>query len=91
MKTEISRLELMHEYELAPESALFSQETVAAILGCSAATLERDRWHGSGIPFIKVGRMVRYRKLDIRSWLDGQLVFQSTTQAQQFGVRGRGR
>ena len=66
MKTSPSRLNLMQEYELAPDSALFSQETVAAIRGCSIALIERDRWAGTGVPFIKTGRLVRYRKKDIR-------------------------
>lgn len=83
MSTHPSRLNLMQEYELAPDSALFSQETVAAIRNCSIALVERDRWAGTGIPFIKTGRLVRYRKKDIREWLDNHIAFQSTTQAQQ--------
>jgi hypothetical protein len=39
MKTKTSRLELINEYETAPDSALFSQDTVAAILDCSLATI----------------------------------------------------
>lgn len=50
----------------------FSQETVAAIRDCSLATLERDRWMGIGVPFVKIGRLVRYRKSDIRAWLEKQ-------------------
>jgi hypothetical protein len=57
MKTKSSRLELINQYEEAPHSTLFSQETVAAILACSIATIERDRWIGNGIPFIKIGRI----------------------------------
>lgn len=83
MKTKTTRLELINEYETAPDSALFSQATVAAILDCSLATIERDRWIGKGIPFTKFGRMVRYRKADIREWLDKHHAFQSTT-AMQF-------
>ncbi len=83
MNTQLSRLDLMREYELAPDSALFSQETVAAIRGCSIALIERDRWIGTGVPFIKTGRLVRYRKKDICEWLAGHTAFQSTTQAQQ--------
>ena len=82
MKTKTSRLELINEYEIAPDSALFSQETVAAILDCSLATIERDRWIGKGIPFSKFGRLVRYRKTDIREWLDKHQSFQSTTAMQ---------
>lgn len=79
MKPQQSRLSLIQEYEQAPDSALFNQETVAAIRDCSLATIERDRWVGIGIPFIKMGRLVRYRKSDINTWLDQQPLLQSTT------------
>lgn len=82
MKKQLSRLELIKEYELAPDSALFNQNTVAAIRDCSTFTIERDRWAGCGVPFIKTGRLVRYRKTDIRLWLDQHQAFQSTTQMQ---------
>ncbi len=42
MKSQLSRIDLIQEYELAPDWALFSQETVAAIRDCSLATLGRD-------------------------------------------------
>jgi hypothetical protein len=79
MKTQSTRIDLLHEYEQAPESALFSQETVAAIRDCSLATLERDRWAGTGIRFIKMGRLVRYRKSEIRAWLEKHQSMSSTT------------
>lgn len=82
MKIKTSRLELITEYEIAPDCALFSQETVAAILDCSLATIERDRWIGKGIPFSKFGRLVRYRKIDIRDWLEKHGSFKSTTEMQ---------
>lgn len=82
MKRKHSRLDLINEYEVAPDSALFSQDTVAAILDCSLATIERDRWIGKGIPFTKFGRLVRYRKSDIQQWLQKHKAFQSTTQMQ---------
>jgi len=80
MKIKSSRLELIHQYEEAPSSALFSQATVAALLDCSLATIERDRWEGTGIPFVKIGRMVRYRKADIDTWLRMHVAIQSTSQ-----------
>lgn len=82
MKAKASRLELINEYEYAPNSTMFSQETVAAILDCSLATIERDRWIGNGIPFVKIGRLVRYRKTDICTWLEEHKSFQSTTKMQ---------
>lgn len=82
MKTETSRLNLIAEFEAAPDTTWFNQEMVAAIRACSLATIERDRWAGTGIPFVKMGRLVRYRKIDIQNWLHSHLAFQSTTQAQ---------
>lgn len=80
MKSHLSRIDLLQEYELAPDWALFSQETIAAIRDCSLATLERDRWIGIGVPFIKMGRLVRYRKSDIRAWLELHNPVKSTSQ-----------
>lgn len=75
-----SRLELIKEYEQSPDWALFSQETIAAIRGCSLATMERDRWIGSGVPYMKIGRLVRYRKSDVQAWIDQHTVVNSTSQ-----------
>ena len=54
----ISRLDLLKEFESAPESSLFSQQTIAAVLSCSTQLLERNRWAGTGIPYLKIGRKV---------------------------------
>jgi hypothetical protein len=81
MKSQLSRIDLIQEYESAPDWVLFSQETVAAIRDCSLATMERDRWIGSGVPFIKMGHLVRYRKSEIRTWLDQHVAVQSTSQS----------
>lgn len=80
MKSQSTRLDLINEYEQSPDWALFSQETVAAIRGCSLATIERDRWVGIGVRFIKMGHLVRYRKSEIRAWLDEQIAVTSTAQ-----------
>lgn len=85
MKSHQSRIDLIKEYELAPEWVLFSQETLAAIRDCSLATLERDRWVGTGVPFIKMGRLVRYRKSDIRAWLERHHSVQSTSMESHYG------
>lgn len=82
MKSKIPRLTLISQYELAPETALFSQDTVAAIRDCSLATIERDRWAGTGVPFVKIGRLVRYRKSDIYHWLEQHRAYRSTSQLQ---------
>lgn len=42
-------------------NALLTTQQAAAYLGVSKAFLERDRWAGARIPFLKIGaRTVRY-------------------------------
>ena len=64
-----NREKLITEFYNAPAAALFSQDTIAAVRSCSPALLERDRWAGTGVPFLKLGRAVRYRKADVLAWL----------------------
>lgn len=52
---------------------LLNTQQAATILGVSKAFLERDRWAGAKIPFIKVGsRAVRYRISDLNSYIDSK-------------------
>ena len=53
----------------ASKEALFNQKTIANVLQVSEAKLERDRWQGGGIPYLKLGKTVRYRKRDVVGWL----------------------
>lgn len=65
----LSRLDLLNEFDSAPESALFNQQTIAAVLSCSTQLLERNRWAGTGVPYLKIGRKVLYRKTDVQDFL----------------------
>lgn len=69
------------EFDSAPETSLFNQTTIAHVRDCSTATMERDRWAGGGIPFIKIGRAVKYRKTDVLAWLEQYQSQQSTSAA----------
>ncbi len=52
---------------------LLNTSEAAKFLGVSMAFLERDRWAGAKIPFIKVGsRAVRYSQDDLNAYLDSQ-------------------
>lgn len=73
-----SRLHLLNEFESAPESALFNQQTIAAIFDCSTQLLERNRWAGTGVPYLKIGRKVLYRKSDVLNFLQQQKLYRST-------------
>lgn len=49
---------------------LMTPKQLARELGCSERTLERDRLKGGGIPFIRFGALVRYRRQDVEEYLE---------------------
>lgn len=52
-------------------SQLLSTPQAAIFLNVSIAFLERDRWAGARVPFVKVGsRAVRYRLDDLKNYID---------------------
>lgn len=62
-------------------NALLTTLEAAQYLGISKAFLERDRWAGARVPFIKVGsRAVRYRREDLEAFVQSR-VRKSTSQA----------
>ena len=74
-KTKLNRLQLINEFESAPDSMLFNQNTLAAILNCSTQLLERNRWAGEGAPYLKIGGKVLYRKSDVLEFLQQQKIY----------------
>ncbi len=53
------------------QTALLTTKQAAQILGVSVAFLERDRWAGARVPFIKIGsRAVRYRLSDLHAYIE---------------------
>lgn len=63
------------------QSVLLTENEVASILKVSRAKLQRDRWAGEGLPFVKFGRAVRYRQEDIVAHLQGCVRASTTRQA----------
>lgn len=56
------------------QDKLLTTKQAAPILGVSEAFLERDRWAGAKVPFIRVGsRAVRYRWSDLQSYIESRL------------------
>lgn len=51
------------------QKTLLTDHDVAAITGRARSTLQKDRLAGGGIPFVRVGRQVRYRPADLATWL----------------------
>lgn len=53
---------------------LLTTAEAATYISMSKAFLERDRWAGAKIPFIKIGsRSVRYRKSDLDTYIEKQV------------------
>ena len=54
---------------------LIKQSEAASYLGLSEATLERDRWRGGDIPYIKVGpRAIRYDLEQLNKYIEHNTV-----------------
>ena len=54
---------------------LVKQKEAAECLDLSEATLERDRWRGGDIPYIKVGpRAIRYDLNQLDDYLESKTV-----------------
>jgi len=52
---------------------LLTTKEAAPILGVSVAFLERDRWAGAQVPFIRVGaRAVRYSLTDLNAFIESR-------------------
>jgi excisionase family DNA binding protein len=64
-----------------PKELLKTAET-AAILGIGKSTLDQDRLYGRlGLPFVRLGRSIRYRRSDVEAYLQNLKAFTSTSAA----------
>jgi predicted DNA-binding transcriptional regulator AlpA len=70
---------------MPPLETLLDEAEVSKVIGRSVPTLQKDRVQGSGPPYIKFGRQVRYRPSDVQAWLD-ERIRQSTSD--QGDIRG---
>src|SRR5262245_37871206 len=68
---------------------LLSDRDVATLTGRARPTLQKDRLRGDGIPFIKIGRHVRYRRSDVNTWIAGRKAFSSTSEYGAVDAIGR--
>ena len=59
--------------EAEMQTQLLKTQQAADYLGLSKAFLERDRWAGAKVPFIKIGvRAVRYRLEDLQAYIESR-------------------
>ena len=52
-----------------PASEFLDEKALCALLAISSVTATKWRAKAKGPPFIKVGRLVRYRRSDVEAWL----------------------
>jgi hypothetical protein len=55
--------------DLSGLPAVMDSEQLAPVLGMTPAALAQDRYRGGGIPFVKIGRRVRYLRADVARYL----------------------
>jgi len=60
---------------------LLSDRDVERVTGRARSTLQKDRVAGSGIPFVRIGRLVRYRPADVAAYLKALPTCSSTSEA----------
>ncbi len=47
-----------------------TERQVADLLSISVSTLQKQRFHSTGIPYIKLGRAVRYAMSDVVAYME---------------------
>ena len=62
----------------------------AARIGLSRSTLEKLRVYGGGPPYLKLGRLVRYRAHDLDTWLAERVVANTSEKALPLVPEGTG-
>lgn len=67
---------------------LLSDHDVAKITGRARSTLQKDRVAGTGVPYIRIGRLVRYRQSDVVAFLDALPRHHSTSETDALRQRG---
>ena len=62
-------------YEVNMNKRLVRQKKAAEYLNLSEATMERDRWRGGDIPYIRIGpRAIRYDLEQLDDYIDRNTV-----------------
>jgi hypothetical protein len=59
---------------------LLSDIEVSKLTRRARSTLQKDRVAGTGIPFVRIGRQVRYRPSDIERFINSLSVVRSTSE-----------
>ena len=60
--------------EINPDDPLMRSDAVAEYLGVMVPALEKWRQLGTGPDYVKVGRLVRYKKSALDAWIAARTV-----------------
>jgi|TARA_B100001027_G_C16042787_1_gene230639 excisionase family DNA binding protein len=52
------------------EKILLTEDEVSKLFNINKHTLQRERFNGTGIPYVKLGRRVRYKVEDIQKYIE---------------------
>ena len=64
----------MSTHEINPNDPLMRSDAVAEYLGVQIPALEKWRQLGTGPDYVKVGRLVRYKKSALDAWVASRTV-----------------
>ncbi len=67
------------------EDVLLNSRQIAELLGCTEAALALWRRERRGPDYVRLGRLVRYRKSGVSSWIDSRTVLGETREAEERG------
>lgn len=62
---------------------LLTEAQVSEATGLPAASLKAERTRGTGLPYVKFGRRVRYRADDVTAYIDANTVIPGSPPPQQ--------
>lgn len=54
----------------APQARYLSEKAVSEITGIPVKSLQQNRFHRKGLPYVKFGRLVRYDMQDVVAYLE---------------------
>lgn len=55
------------------DNQLYSPSRTAEILCVATATLRKWRWEGNGPSYVKIGRKIAYRQIDINNFIESRI------------------
>ena len=52
----------------------FTEKEVSLFTGRALSTLRNERFHRKGIPYVKVGRSVRYSREEVKNFMEARRI-----------------